>query len=364
MTGPSRTWLLLPAGISLLAGLDAALLLAEVAAPVDRARLPEIHGVLMVLGFLGTLISLERAVALRKGWAYAAPALLGAGGLALTSPLPLAVGQVLLVDGCAVLVGVYAALWQRNRDDAVVVELLAAVLALCGALLWLRLEVAALLPWLVGFIVLTIAAERVELARITLPRSSGTVLLTLAVALTTAAGLALLWPTGGARLFGLVLLVLVGWLVQHDVARRTIRATGLPRFSAAALLAGYAWLAVSAMTWVVGGQPTTTAAYDTVIHGVFLGFGMSMVMAHAPVILPAVIRRPLPYRTFLWLPLVVLQIGLLVRLGLGNGLGLNQAWTVGAILTVAALLLLPLTAVLSVVTAAAPAPARPHRSIA
>ena len=62
---PSRAWLLLPAGLSLLAGLDAGLLLLEVPAPVGAAHLPDVHGPLMVLGFLGTLIALERAVALR-----------------------------------------------------------------------------------------------------------------------------------------------------------------------------------------------------------------------------------------------------------------------------------------------------------
>ena len=35
------------------------------------------HGPLMVCGFLGTLISLERAVALGEGWSYAAPTLSG-----------------------------------------------------------------------------------------------------------------------------------------------------------------------------------------------------------------------------------------------------------------------------------------------
>jgi hypothetical protein len=365
MTAPSRAWLLVPAGLSLLGGLDAALLLAEVPAPIDAARLPEIHGVLLVLGFLGTLIALERAVALRRPWAYAAPVLLGAGGLTLLSPLARTAGQLLLVDGCVALIAVYAALWRRNRDDAVIVELLGAVLALCGALLWIRLEVAALLPWLVGFLVLTIAAERVELARITLPRSSGAVLLTLAAALTAAAASALLWPAVGSRAFGLGLLVLVGWLIRHDVARRTIRASGLPRFSAAALLAGYLWLAVSAATWVAVGRPASTAAYDTVVHGAFLGFGMSMVMAHAPVILPAVIRRPLPYRRYLWAPLVVLQLGLVLRIGLGNGASIPPAWTPGAVLTVVALVLLPMTAALSALTARTSGtpgvPARPPR---
>ncbi|HRN65649.1 MAG TPA: hypothetical protein PLA98_12495, partial [Alicycliphilus sp.] len=36
-------------------------------------------GQIMVLGFLGTLISLERAQAIGRPWAYLAPALLAAG---------------------------------------------------------------------------------------------------------------------------------------------------------------------------------------------------------------------------------------------------------------------------------------------
>ena len=88
-----RAWLLLPAGLSLLAGIDAGLLLLEVPAPVGAAHLPDVHGPLMVLGFLGTLIALERAVALRSTLGYAAPALLGLGGLARAAGLPRTVGQ-------------------------------------------------------------------------------------------------------------------------------------------------------------------------------------------------------------------------------------------------------------------------------
>lgn len=73
---------MLPAGIALFAGLDAALVLIGLPAPIDGSRLPEVHGVLLVLGFVGTLISLERATALRRWYGYAAPMLLGLGGLA------------------------------------------------------------------------------------------------------------------------------------------------------------------------------------------------------------------------------------------------------------------------------------------
>ena len=55
-----------------------------------------------------------------------------------------------------------------------------------------------------------------------------------------------------------------------------------------------------------------------------------MVLAHAPVILPAVLRRPLPYRTAMWIPLALLHIGLLTRIGAGNGLGQHTAWQLGS----------------------------------
>ncbi len=354
----SRAWLLLPAGIALISGLDAALLLAELPAPVGSDRLPDVHGVLLVLGFLGTLISLERAVALRRPLGYAAPVLLGAGGLALITPAPLLLGQLLLLEGTLAMLAVYVALWRRQRDDPASVQLLAVVMASCAALLWMRVDVPVLLPWLAGFIVLTVAAERVELARLTLPPTGGRILLALACALVAAAMTSLVDAGSaigpGTRLFALVLLVLVAWLARHDVARRTVAVPGLPRFSAVAMLAAYGWLAVAGLTWLVGGAPQSQRGYDTVTHAVFLGFAMSMVLAHAPVILPAVLHRPLPYRRMLWAPLLLLHAGLLVRVAIGDGLGHRSAWQVGSALNVVAVLLFVVVAVATSMLAAPP----------
>src|SRR5574341_474507 len=57
------------------------------------------HGALMISAFLGTLISLERAVALHKKWAYLAPILSALGGLALLLGLPPEVGRGLIALG-------------------------------------------------------------------------------------------------------------------------------------------------------------------------------------------------------------------------------------------------------------------------
>lgn len=356
--------LLLPGGLALLAGLDAALTLAGVPAPAGSARLASLHGSLMVLGFLGTVIALERAVALRRPWGLLAPGLLGAGALALVLlPDPL-LGRLLLAQGMLVLVLVYAVLWRRNEDPTVAVQALGAVLAVGAALLLTRVPVADVLLLLVGFVVLTIAAERVELARLAMPPGAGGRLVALAVPL-AAAGLAtLLWPVWGGRATAVLLLALTAWLLRHDVARRTIHATGLPRFAAAALLAGYAWLLLAGLLLLVVGRPEGTV-YDVVVHAVFLGYAMSMVLAHAPVILPAVLRVRLPYSGWMWAPLVLLHATLLVRVAaallsgtVSAPTGTVATWTGAAAGNVAALLLFVLTAVGTALVAAR-RPARP-----
>src|SRR5699024_12425354 len=51
--------------------------------PEGGTSLHEGHGPMMILGFLGTVITLERAVALGQPWAYLGPATAGLGGVAV-----------------------------------------------------------------------------------------------------------------------------------------------------------------------------------------------------------------------------------------------------------------------------------------
>lgn len=351
---------LLPGGLALLAGLDAALMLLGLPAPVSSQRLPEVHGMLLVLGFVGTLIALERAVALGRRTGFLAPGLLGAGAVLLVSPAPLVAGRSLLVAGAAAMTLVYVPLWRRQRDDAVLVQALGAVLAVGAATLWLGgVEVSALLPWLAGFIVLTIAGERLELARIAMGPGAGSTLVALATAVVVTVVASLLWPEVGTPLLGLALLVLVAWLAVHDVARRTVRSTGLVRYMAASMLAGYFWLAVAGSVWLVGGPAAEGVRYDAVIHAVFLGFTMSMIMAHAPVILPAVLRRPLPYHPALLVPAVLLHVSLALRLWVGDALGSQAGWELGGTLNISALLAFVILVVWLVAAPPATAPRRP-----
>jgi len=65
---------------------------------------------------------------------------------------------------------------------------------------------------------------------------------------------------------------------------------------------------------------------------------MSMIMPHAPVILPAVLRCRLPYNPVMIAPPVLLHTSLILRLAVGDGRGLDVARQIGGALNVVALL--------------------------
>jgi hypothetical protein len=120
----------------------------------------------------------------------------------------------------------------------------------------------------------------------------------------------------GLVVAGVGLLAQTVWLVRNDLARVTVRRTGLTRYAAACMLAGYVWLFVSGLLWIaLGLQVGSTLLYDAALHTLFLGFVISMVMGHAPIILPAVLRVPLPYQPIAWLPFALLHLSVAARVG-------------------------------------------------
>ena len=128
----------------------------------------------------------------------------------------------------------------------VAVQVLSSVLALCAALLWLVIGVENLLTLLAGFIVVTIGAERAELAQLTMGPKAPERLFALAAALVAAILASLLWPAIGMRVFGLVVLGFAVWLARDDVARRFIRTDGLRRYKRRRAAGRYFWLALAA----------------------------------------------------------------------------------------------------------------------
>ena len=317
-----RLAFLLLAGVALLAGLDASLVRLGALAPVASTSLGTVHGLLMIYGFLGTAICLERAVALqsdgRRAWAYAAPLLTGAGGISAVVislnegeratlanlPIPLYLAAhlpgfapermmpgFLITLGMALLTAIYCYVWTRRQaTHAVLIQLMGALIGLGGILLWWRgLETPRAVPWWLAFLIVTIVGERVELARLAFASGSTERRITTeSAALMVGLTVALYSPAIGYPLIGLSLGVLMADTAWHDVARGTVRMKGLPRLAAVCMLSGYAWALVPALMWVIAPPAFDGYGYDAGVHAITIGFVVSMLLAHAPVIIPAV----------------------------------------------------------------------------
>jgi hypothetical protein len=304
-----RLPLLILAFASLIIGVGAGLLRLGWAVPLPAADLAAFHGPLMACGFFGTVIALERAVALARRWAYLGPLTTGVGGLSLILGAPLNAAQILLVLGSAVLFAGSISVFLRQRALFTFTLAAGAGCWLAGNLLWLGgFSVYEVVPWWAGFLVLTIAGERLELSRF-LPPSPVAQRIFIAVLWGLTFGMAF-----HAHVFGAALLALALWLLRQDIARRTVRDKGLTRFIAVCLLSGYAWLALAGAIMLAAGLVPGSAAYDAALHALMLGFVFSMVFGHAPVIFPAVLRVAVPYHPVFYAPLALLHLSLAARL--------------------------------------------------
>lgn len=340
---PWRVPLLILGFASLIVGVGAGLLRLGWSVPQPAAALAAFHGPLMVSGFFGTVISLERAVALARRWAYLGPLAAGAGGLALILGVAPALAQVLLALGSAVLLAGSVSVFLRQRALFTFTLAAGAASWLTGNLLWLGgFSVYEVVPWWAGFLVLTIAGERLELSRF-LPPSPIAQRAFAAVLAGLTFGMAL-----QAQLFGAALVALTLWLLRQDIARRTVKEKGLTRFIAVCLLSGYAWLAVAGTIMLGAGLAPGSAAYDAALHALMLGFVFSMVFGHAPIIFPAVLRVAVPYHPLFYAPLALLHLSLLVRLA-GDAASMPELRGAGGLLNAVALAAFILNTVAAVI---------------
>jgi hypothetical protein len=285
--------------------------------PGGNANWLTFHGPLMVCGFLGTVIGLERAVGLRGWWAYLAPLLTGAGAVMVMAG-KLGHTQITLITLGSVVFWVVT-LWvvRLQRSTFTLVMSVGALAWAVGNVLWWRdWPLNRVVSWWIAFLALTIVGERLDLSRFQKPSKWSSPLLFVALGLFVG-GVVLtsIRQTLGEKLTGWGLLALAAWLSRFDLARRTIKQPGLPRFMAACLLAGYVWLAIGGLLMVVFSPLESGLPYDAVLHSFFLGFVFSMIFGHAPVIFPAVLTVQPRFRPTFYSHVVLLHLALLVRIG-------------------------------------------------
>jgi hypothetical protein len=169
-----------------------------------------------------------------------------------------------------VFIAVNASLVSRQRDAHTALLLTGAAAWLVGNLLYaLDARPAVVVPWWFSFLVLSIAAERLEMTRLMRFRRGAAAALYACLGLMLAgSGAFALSPVWGGWLYGLSLIGLATWLISFDIARRTVAAHGLSRYMAVCLLLGYGWLAVSGSAWIATslGYP----ARDVALHALGL----------------------------------------------------------------------------------------------
>jgi succinate dehydrogenase hydrophobic anchor subunit len=270
----------------------------------------------MISGFLGTLIPLERAVAMKEKWMYLPPLLAGLGWLFTLLIRTLPLGPFLLT--LASLGGVAILIEMTRREPA-----LHTVTMLVGMLAWFAGNLLWLLGWQIfqvvffwqAFLILTIAGERLELSRVLRPSNKSQVLFGSIVAIFFVGIIVSTFnPQIGTRLNGAALFFLALWSVQHDLAWRNLRhKLPLTRYIAWCLALGLTWLGIGGVLNLIFGAQIAGPRYDAALHVVFVGFVISMIFGHAPIIFPAILGVPINFQPAFYIQLILLHMSLALR---------------------------------------------------
>src|SRR5262245_12983434 len=167
-----------------------------------------LHGPLMVGGFLGTVIGLERAIGSARRWAYFAPVCTVAGALVLVFGPSSSAGSFLIASGSAIVVVLFVVLlWQRFS--------LFTLALFTGALCWSignfewvgGAGIYRVVFWWIAFVVLTIGGERLELNRVLRPSPLVRAAFGAAAAMSIAGGVAMAFDAdAGKRVTGVGLI--------------------------------------------------------------------------------------------------------------------------------------------------------------
>jgi hypothetical protein len=307
--------------------------------PVPQADWISYHGPLMVSGFFGTIIGLGRASALKSKLGLAIPSATALGAWTFLLGGPERWGVAFFLVGSLGYLGLCLDFPKISLNPY-------AALALAGGGAW----VWANFMWLQGrpipqimagwqvFFVLTIASERLKVIGW---KASG--LLSLPPFL--GAGLMLagaLWqpfnPANGVRTVSTGYLVMASYLLFLDATQPSERMWGWGIFSKACRYSRYGWLWVCAIVGLFAAPVDSGLNYDAFLHSLFLGFIFFMIFNHAPLLLPRVLKTPVPFHPFFYLHWFLLHVSLLIRVG-SDLLGFADGRRWGGLLNALTLLL-------------------------
>jgi hypothetical protein len=281
-------------------------------------------------------------VKIRYLWFYVGPLLTAVGAALLIVGGSGSIGPLLIMLGSLSLALVFGLILRIELAVYTVLMAGGALLWFIGNGLWLfGWPVYSVVLWWAGFLILTIAGERLELNRVL--RHTGRIqmvfpfavgLFVVGVVISSIDGLFGL----GMRLASVGMITMALWLLRYDIARHTVRKTGLTQYIAICLLAGYVWLAISGGMGLVYGVVAAGPYYDAILHAIFVGFVFSMIFGHAPIVFPAVLGRPIDFHPVFYSHLALLHLSLILRVA-GDLLLWMPGRSWGGLLNTAAILL-------------------------
>lgn len=277
--------------------------------------IPEVaakHGFYMVSGLFGTLICFERTLILKNRLWLSIP-LLSIVSVVLVFLEITIVGFAVQGLSALLLATLYFTQWLRHKE----VFLLALTLS---GLAWMTSGIvlatgrgfAATSIWLILFLLYSIVAERLELSKfIATPKWAKPLLLLFFILLFASQAFPFHWGT--YHISGILITATGFWLLQFDMATKNLSKSGFFYFTGSTLYYGFVWLMVGGVLMALPLQ--SFYHYDAVLHVFFIGFAFSMIYAHAPIILPALLKlRKTPFHKILYIPVWATHVLLLLRL--------------------------------------------------
>lgn len=303
-----------------------------------------LHSVIMVFGFLAVIVMTERVAGVRlipEAQKLKAPALMvpsvafgvvaEAFGYAWQILFLRFLGAALLVGGCVAFIVTLRFLRRSSEAklsfDFMTLSVVSLLLAAIVSAFTLPVDDMGFIMLLLAFPVLFILGERVELTRIvSSPKNS----LGFKRALMIAAASVFLFAVGSAGGFGalanvtfllgslLLLVVFVSILIVEEKNIRLLLKSPrlLQRYVSRHVRVAYGWALIGmvlAVGYAVSGFELDL--YDPFIHSLTLGFIGTMMLAHGPVILPGVLKRRFNEEKLTILPLAILMLSVILRVG-------------------------------------------------
>ncbi len=269
------------------------------------------HGAIMVGGFLGTLIALGKIIPLKRKWLYVVPALnVSSVALILCNLHQIAIGALIASSFFLSVIFLY---YFRSYKRIIY------ILMFAGALCWMMGNVLLLtrsfyplaFPWWSAFALFIIVAERLELLQFTCVTRFEKYLLTgmLCVFLV---GVSFSFHGAGSILCGVSLIGISIWLLKNDLIGINITKSGVRKYIAITLMESYTALLLTGIFFLILSDNWLT--YDAIVHSFFIGFVFSMIFAHGPLLLAAIIGLSInPYHRIMYVWPALLHTSWLIR---------------------------------------------------